>query len=281
MRGYCGLASNFKQYLYFPDPASKLSLNMRTLHADKVIKVAMGIPSEGHTLPEAYDNHLLNSFKLGAWQEEMKTWDKPYRYEIYWYTTARMLTQLAREKLITVALDGGMDFLIMFDDDMVLPIDMVQRMLEDMRTHKEIDVLGALAFMRNPPHYPVLYTTIEGYDPKLHTDYYRREYVKRYPKDKLVECDAVGFGGVCIRLDFVRRKMKEPYFMSTTKTGEDIWFCYKAKEAGARVFMDTRIKLGHLKNPEIIDEDYFEKWVKEKKHNLGEEIPNKYTNHAK
>ena len=247
----------------------------------KVIKIVMGIPSEGHTLPEAYDNHLLNAFRLGAWQVEMRHWDKPYRYEISWYTTGRMLTQLARERLITAALDGGADFLVMFDDDMVLPIDMVQRMLEDMQKNKEIDILGALAFMRNPPHYPVIYNTIDGYDAKLRTEVYIREYVKHYPKNSLVECDAVGFGGVCIRLDMVRKKMKEPYFMSTTNTGEDLWFCYKAKEAGARIFMDTRIKLGHLKNPEIVDEQYFEKWVKENKHDLGREVPNKYTSYEK
>ena len=252
---------------------------MRTKRADKrVIKVAMGIPNEGHTLPEAYDNHLINSMRLGAWQEQTKTDDTPYHYEVYWYTTARMLTQLAREKLLTTSLDAGMDFIVMYDDDMVLPTDMVQRMMQDMREHPEIDVLGALAFMRNPPHYPVLYTTIEGFDPRARVETYIREYVKHYPKDTLVECDAVGFGGVCIRLDFIKKKMVEPYFMGTPGMGEDILFCYKAKQAGARVFMDTRIKLGHLKNPEIIDEEYFDKWVKDNKHDLGVEVPNKYNN---
>lgn len=250
----------------------------------KVIRVAMGIPNEGHTLPESYDNHLITASRMGAWQEMMKHWDKNYRYEILWYTSARILTQLARERLMAAALSGGCDFIIMFDDDMVLPLgdaddyskDMIPMLLEDMRTHKEIDVLGALAFMRNEPHYPVIYNTIDGYDSRMNTDIYIREYVKRYPKDTLVECDAVGFGAVAIRLDFVRNKMQDPYFMSTTGTGEDIWFCYKAKERGARIFMDTRIKLGHLKNPEIVDEDYFERWVKEHKHDLGEEVPNKY-----
>jgi GT2 family glycosyltransferase len=250
----------------------------------KVIKVAIGIPNEGHTLPEAYDNHLVASSRMGAWQEMMKHWDKSYRYELYWFTSARMLTQLARERLIEAALKGGCDFLIMYDDDMTLPLgepndyskDMIPMMLEDMRKRPEIDVLGALAFMRNAPHYPVIYNTIEGWDSKLNTDIYIREYVKRYPKNTLVECDAVGFGGVCIRLDFVRKKLTKPYFMSTTGTGEDIWFCYRAKERGARIFMDTRIKLGHLKNPEIVDEAYFDKWIKDNKHDLGEEVPNKY-----
>lgn len=251
------------------------------MRTPKVLKVAMSIPTEGHTLPEAYDNHLLHAFRLGSWQQDLLHAKTNPRYEIYWYTTGRLLTQMAREKLITVALDNGMDYIIMFDDDMVLPIDMTQKLLKDMKEHSEIDILGALAFMRNPPHYPVMYNTTDGYDPKAHTEYYIREFVKHYPKDQLVECDAVGFGAVCIRLDFVRKHMKEPYFMHTTSQGEDILFCWKAKKVGARVFMDTRIKLGHLKNPEVVDEEYFEKWVKDNKYELGPEVPHKYVKYDK
>ena len=95
------------------------------------------------------------------------------------------------------------------------------------------------------------------------------------PKDTLTECDAVGFGGVMIKMDLIK-KMRPPYFFSTTGSGEDIYFCTKAKkEANARVFMDTRVKLGHLGSPKLIDEDYFKKWVKDNKHPIPE-VPHKY-----
>jgi GT2 family glycosyltransferase len=247
----------------------------------KLIKIAMGIPNEAYTLPESYDNHLVLATRMGAWQEASKTNSSPYQFEVYWYTTGRLLTQMAREKLITTALEGGMDYLIMYDNDQTLPMDFHEAIMDDMLSNPEIDILGALAFMRNPPHYPVIYTTEDGYDVKNRTEYYIRKYVKHYPKDQLVECDAVGFGAVCIKLDFVRNKMQEPYFMSTTNMGEDILFCWKAKKVGGRVFMDTRIKLGHLSNPTIIDEEYFEKWIKDNKHDLGPVIPHKYINQAK
>lgn len=270
----------------------------------------MSIPSEGHTLPEAYDNHLIHAQRLGAYEMKHLHENKyvqareaarkvlpkatykilgfdesikfhKVRYEFYWYTAGRMLTQLAREKLAEHAVKENCDYMIMYDDDMVLSPDFAIKLLETMEKHKKIDVLGALAFMRNPPHYPVIYTTTEGYDGVNHSEYYIREYVKRYPKDTLVECDAVGFGGVCIKVDLLKR-LGEPWFMSTTKTGEDIWFCYRAKrDVNARIFMDTRIKMGHLKNPEVIDEDYFDKWVKENKHDLGDEVPGKYVAYAK
>ncbi len=240
-----------------------------------VKKVTICIPSEGHTLPESYDNHLVASFHLGAVQERWKHEARDPRYEFYWYTVGRLLTPLARERAIEQALAEGSDYLIMYDDDMVLPLDMVEAMLYDMEEHPEIDVLAPLAFMRNPPHYAVMYTVEEGYDAVRHQQYYINQFVKNYPRNKLVECEAVGFGAVCIKMEMVK-KMKAPYCFSTAGTGEDIFFCVNArKQAKARIFMDTRIKLGHLANPKVVDEAYFDKYNKDNKVKLPE-TPERY-----
>jgi hypothetical protein len=243
-------------------------------------KIAMSIPSEGHTLPEAYDNHLLLSFHLGMLQERWKHENRPIQYEFGWFTVGRVLTALAREKLAENALKAGYDYIFMYDDDMLLPIDLMERLIEDVETHPEIDVVAPLAFMRNAPHYAVMYTTTEGYDTDVHQPYFFNNFVKNYPKDTLVECDAVGFGAVLIKVDMMK-KLKPPYFFSTTGSGEDIYFCMKSRqETDARIFMDTRLKLGHLGRPPIIDEDYFEKWVKDNKHDIPE-VPHKYISQEK
>lgn len=227
---------------------------------EKVFQVAVAIPTEGNTKPEAYDNHLVNSMRLGGLQERWRYEKRNPRYEFSWFTAGRMLTQMAREKLISVALEANMDYVVMYDDDMLLPPDMVCRLIEDMEAHPEIDILAPLAFMRSAPHYAVMYTVKDGYDPIRKTDYYINQWVVDYPKDKLVECDAVGMGAVIIKMSMVR-KMTPPYFMSTSPTGEDIFFCVNAKkQANARVFMDTRIKLGHLGDPILIDEAYWEQF---------------------
>lgn len=234
---------------------------------DEIVKkVAISIPTEGHTLPEAYDNHLLFMQRIGGLEERWRYEKRSPRYEFWFYTTGRLLTQMAREKLVKTALETGMDYIVMFDDDMLLPINMIEKFLENMEQKPEIDVLAALAFMRNPPHYPVIYTVIEGYDSVRHTDFYFNQANPNYPRDVLIEADAVGFGAVIIKMDLIK-KLKEPYFMSTTATGEDIMFCVNArKQAKARIFMDTRIKTGHLSNPRIVDETYFDKWIKDNKH---------------
>jgi|GEM_PF-2895682 len=242
----------------------------------KLYKVAISVPNEAFVLPEAYENHIMLAAHQGRLEERWKNENRPIQYEFHRFTTGRLLTAMAREKLVGEALKAGMDYIIMEDNDMIYPIDFVESMLYDIEEHPEIDILAPLAFMRNPPYYPVMYTTIEGYDDKEHQAYFINNLVKKYPKDTLVECDAVGFGAVLIKMDLVKR-MKAPYFMSTTGTGEDIWFCVKSKQDyGARVFMDTRIKLGHLSRPPVIDEEYFERYIKETNHDLGVDAPHKY-----
>lgn len=242
---------------------------------EKVLKIAISIPTEGHTLPEAYDNHLIMAFRLGSKEQQWKYEKRNPRYEFYWQTTGRLFTPIARECLITEALDGGMDYVVMFDDDMLLPLDIIESLIAQVEKHPEIDIIAPLAFMRSAPHYPVIYNAHEGYDATLHTPYHTNEFVKKYPKDTLIECDAVGFGMVLINLRILK-KMKPKYFMSTTGTGEDIFFCYKAKkEADARIFVDTSLKLGHLGLPVVIDEDKYEDYIKKSGIKI-DEVPNKY-----
>jgi len=244
---------------------------------EKVYKVAISIPNESYISYQAYDNHLLIANHLGKLEKQWEQIKRNPRYIFGWFTTGRLLTAYAREKLAENAIKQDFDFILMMDNDMLYPIDFVECMLKDMEDNPQIDVLAPLAFMRNPPHYAVMYMVEEGYDPILKKDYYINKFVRNYPKNKLVECDAVGFGAVIIKTSLLK-KMKPPYFMSTAGSGEDIWFCYKAKrEANARIFMDTRIKLAHLGSPVIIDEDYREKYIKDHNEEINDEhLYNKY-----
>lgn len=210
------------------------------------------IPNEGHVVSEAYDNRLHFAFHLGRYEAM-----NPEEYEFSWGTIGRVLTPLARERLCEYAQASGMDLILMIDDDMVIPFDMFERLHKTM-VETGADIVAPLAFMRNAPHYPVIYRVTEGYDPIAHKPFFERHFVKNYPKDTVVECDAVGFGSALIKVSLVNR-MRKPYFMSTTGAGEDIWFCYSAKkEAGAKIVMDTRVKLGHFGNQQLVTEETYE-----------------------
>lgn len=225
--------------------------------SQRVVKVFVAIPNMGYTDPAAYDNRILWGMRMGAESEAAKHDGRPIRYEFYLGTVGKLLTPYAREVLAEKAVNAKMDLIFFVDDDMLGGPEVFFQLAENI-VNGPADVCAALAFTRNPPHDPVIYTCIDGRDP-IDGTYFRNTVLKRYPRNKLVECDAVGFGAVVFKVDLLRR-MKQPWFMSTCGSGEDVFWCYKAKrEAGARIFSDTRVKLGHVGNAEIVTEETFDR----------------------
>lgn len=251
----------------------------------KVVRILFAIPNEGHTQVEAYADRIVGAMHMGKvesigrtaaaieslireedpvfadkimekfWtiRPQYKDIAKDKRFEFYFVTMGRIFTPYAREEAAQLAIDHHMDYIFMVDDDMTCPEDLFERLY---RWDK--DIVAPLAFTRNFPHHPVLYATVNGWDPIQRIPFFKNQFVNKYPKDKLVECDAVGFGAVLIKTS-VLKAMPTPRFMSTCGTGEDVYFCLKAKEKGFRVFMDTSTKLGHLSHPQIITEEFVEK----------------------
>ncbi len=223
----------------------------------KKVKVVIAIPNEGHTSYIAYDNRMLLAIHLGVLQERSRhesVTDDGAIFEFYHFTAGRLLTPAAREVLADHALESGMDYMLMIDDDMTTPLNLFEQLYKH-----NVDIVAPLAFTRNAPHMAVIYNCESGWDPVTKNDYFINHYARNYPENQLVHCDAVGFGAVLIKMDVIRR-MRKPYFMSTCGTGEDILFCYHAQQqAGAKVYMDTACKLGHIGSPIIVDEGYA-KW---------------------
>lgn len=222
--------------------------------AEKVYKVLVGIPLKGHTPPKSYHDRMLMFKYLGHREEQDYQEKKLVRYCFSVGMVGEILVPYAREVLARQAVESGCDYLFMIDDDMLAPPDLFYKLAENDK-----DICAALAFTRNPDHKPVIYQVIEGRDP-MGNDYYQNTFVVNYPKDTLVQCDAVGFGAVLIKVD-VLKKIPSPWFMGLVGTGEDITFCYKAKKSGFEVWMDTRIKLGHLGDPTIVTEEYASNWL--------------------
>lgn len=222
-------------------------------HLETVKKVLFGIPLKGHTPPASYHDRMLMWKHLGNREAEDFFERKDPRYVFTLGAIGEILTPFAREKLASSAVEMGVDYLFMVDDDMICP----KELFYDLVRH-DVDICAPLAFTRNPDHKPVMYQTIEGYDPVTHKSYYTTNFVMNYPRNKLVECDAVGFGAVLIKTDVIKKiaDSGQSCFTGMDSTGEDISFCYKAKKLGFRVFMDTSVKLGHLGNNIIVTEEY-------------------------
>lgn len=146
------------------------------------------------------------------------------------------------------------DWLMFIDDDMVFTPHDILQLLEDMDEH-DLDIVGGLCFRRTEPHQPTLYmreSPTAG----------RYSFLERWDSD-LVEVDATGMAFVVIRKrvfekiaaahgetfpSFEERQATDPpeYFRWYGRIGEDLRFCQDAKDAGCRIFVDTRVKIGHV-----------------------------------
>lgn len=217
-----------------------------------VVRVLIGFPHEGMTPSETYCNRLGNIKHLGHLEERGKLLKQNPRFEFFQKTCGRMHVHVARDEMAKTALAANCDYLFMIDDDMIVPDNLFEQLYASQK-----DIIAPLAFTRNFPHKPVIYSCIEGWDTVIQKEHFVNYAVMNYPKNKLVKCDAVGFGAVLINMRVIRG-MAAPYFMNPNKTGEDISFCYEAKKKGFETWMDTRIKLGHLSHPLIVTEEYVE-----------------------
>jgi hypothetical protein len=215
-----------------------------------VITVLIGFPHEGMTGCEAYCNRLGNMKHLGHLEERGKLQKLTPRFEFLQVVVGRMHVHVAREEMAKKALLANVDYLFMIDDDMTAPDDLFEKLYADDK-----DIVAPLAFTRNFPHKPVMYRCEEGWDPVSQVDRFTNFPIVNYPKDKLVQVDAVGFGAVLIKMEVIRT-MPSPWFMNPYKTGEDINFCYQARKFRFMTWMDTRVKLGHVSHPVVVTEDY-------------------------
>lgn len=216
-------------------------------------KVLIAVPSWGVAPPEAMDFRERVAFFCGQWQAQP---DCPYEFSFA--CQPDMLVQFAREEICLSAVMQGFEFVGMIDDDMIGPVDIWQKLLAS-----DVDVVAPLAFTRRPPYRPVIYAVRGGWVPGSTQRALHHHFVLNYPKDRLFECDSVGFGAVLIKTA-VLRKLSNPWFFQmsgSNGTGEDIYFCRRAQEeVGARIFCDARVKLGHLSLPRrYVGEEDFER----------------------
>lgn len=156
----------------------------------------------------------------------------------------------SRNKLAKQALETEADYVMWFDSDMVFEPNTLERLLEDDK-----DIVSGLYFRRVQPFTPVLFDSCEVDSEGI----CKMNDCQNYPKDSLFEVAGIGFGCVLVKTD-VFLDMFAKYgdcFTPIGKFGEDISFCYKARELGYKIYCDSRVKCGHISHT-MVTEDFFE-----------------------
>jgi hypothetical protein len=162
----------------------------------------------------------------------------------YTYTISRnnmLPIDRNRSYLVSLALkDPAITHCLFLDTDIV-PED---KNFLDIMVSYDLPIVGLLCTKRLPPYEPIMYKndappeeTVNGF------------WVK-YPKNKLVEVDAVGTGCLLVKRE-VFENMKLPYFLFRSNyqldlhQSEDIYFLQNAKELGFKAYVDTKHTCKH------------------------------------
>lgn len=163
--------------------------------------------------------------------------EKPGQFVFLMPEYENMNIEDTRNNLVEQAFRSNCTHLIMMDTDQVYPFDTIPKLL----SHK-VDVCGVLVHRRYPPFDPILYRgSLAKYTHVPYDECY---------SGNLVEVDATGCGCLCYDMECFT-DIKQPFFKMTTNdkgktVGEDIHCCFKLREAGRRIFIDTSIEVDHL-----------------------------------
>lgn len=153
----------------------------------------------------------------------------------------------ARNQLAAQALKAEADYILWLDSDMIVPPDVIPRMLKHMEGGK--DFVSGIYFRRRAPFAPVLYSRI---DREGHADF------NDYPEDTVFEIAGAGFGCCMTRvsmLEDIALNFKD-WFTPFNNYGEDLSFCLRALECGYKLYCDSTIKCGHV-GTVVVDESVY------------------------
>lgn len=137
------------------------------------------------------------------------------------------------ERLAEIALDKGCKYLLVLEEDMLMPIN---GLLKLIRADK--DVITAVYYARHADHQPLICKE------------YGQEWKPEEEKDEVFPIKHGGIGCVLIKTD-VLRKLKKPYFDigihdNVIASTSDITFYMKCREAGVQPYAHRDVICGHI-----------------------------------
>lgn len=163
------------------------------------------------------------------------------------------LIYTSRENLAAEAIKRGADLVLWLDSDMMFAPDTLKRLVEDLEKAGDGAIITGAYYRRVAPFAPVLYNKLEVTDKGSSW-----EELKSVP-DGMFEVEGCGFGCVLAPTDAFIDVMAKygQMFIPLNGMGEDLSFCWRARQCGWRFVCDPSIPLGHVGH-HVITRDYWE-----------------------
>lgn len=156
------------------------------------------------------------------------------------------------------------DWLLFIDDDMTWQPDAIARLVATQQEH-DLDIVSGLCFRRVRPFHPTMYMR-EQPDEGLYA------FREKWDEGEIVEVDATGMAFCLIHKRVFEMIADGPippfeermaiggppplFFHWYGTVGEDLDFCQTARKAGAKIWVDTSIQIGHVGEIEIGMNEY-------------------------
>ena len=206
--------------------------------SQKPLSIVIGINSLTSTPYMAYSNHISAMHKLGRWAERGK-------HNIALYNPERMSIDRMRNQCAKIAIESGADYLLFWDDDVLVPLDFIDSLLSC-----NADIAAADVIIRG---YPFNHMAFVGDGKQGLVPIPNLAPLVKKQKSNVLNVDAVGFS-LCLIKTSLLKKMTDPYFITGLRNTEDIYFCLKAREIDKNVSikLDTRVQCGHILWQEVI-----------------------------
>ena len=158
----------------------------------------------------------------------------------------------ARNKLAKQAIAMGADYTMWFDSDMIFQPDTMVRLLE----HNAPIVSGAY-FRRSPPYHLVAFDEC---------DVTERKWTDLELPTETVKCGGVGFGCVLVKTEvlFEVAARYKTWFEPANNFGEDLSFCWRARQCGYDILLDPTITCGHVGHI-VVNENFYKAYAEGRK----------------
>ena len=159
----------------------------------------------------------------------------------------------ARNELARQAIKSEADWVLWLDSDMVFEPDLLKKMLK-VCEENDIDFLTGLCFRRKPPYTPTLFDRLDKME---HGASYTT--IMSVPEGRF-KVGGCGFAGVLMSTDVllsVAARFGGRMFDPLEGFGEDVSFCWRARQCGYEIWCDSDIELGHVGSM-VVTREFFE-----------------------
>jgi hypothetical protein len=214
----------------------------------KRTKILVGVNTLTSVDQAVYSNHCQFWYRLGRHYPD---------FDFILFNPRRMSIDTMRNSAAKVALENDCDYLMFIDDDVLIPIDTLSRLIRC-----EADIAAGWTIVRGYPFKNMIFKFIPGTQNTHLTHWDGDDDIKdeegnitqKGQKEGILICDAVGFSCVLINCNILRR-VDAPYFVTGPFNTEDIYFCIKALEfvPEVRIVVDLDVKTSHCLGNEWID----------------------------